>query len=169
MGAVVTSIGGWKDWKVGRGVVKVIGLGYTTAGRLRSVFVIAVNNGGRLDAFTRATGLATSLGLLTSTATTSCLLCTNWLGWVDLIATHLICPLLALINPLHFCLLTIRLAFVAGFRNIVTAVAPRMVGDTVCRALEHLGPLWPHCNTLRWIFQVAIKRHEHGGNAETAG
>ena len=133
--------------------MKVVALGYTMAGRLCSVFIIAVDNGGRLDMFMRVTELATSPSLLTSMVMTSCLLCTNWLGWADLMATHLICPLLALINLLHLCLLTIHLAFIAGFQNIftvvglLTMVAPWMVGDSVCRALKHLGPLWPCCNT----------------------
>jgi len=53
------------------------------------------------------------------------------------------------LNPLLLCLLIVHLAFIARFRNMVTAiglltvVAPGMVGDILCRTLQELGPFWP--------------------------
>ena len=73
--------------------MKVVGLRDTATNRLRSVFVITVDNGGRLDLLARAMGLATSLSLRTSTAVTSPLW-SNRLGWAGVMATHLMCPLL---------------------------------------------------------------------------
>jgi len=99
MGAMVTSVHRGKDREVGRGIVKVVGLCDTTTNRLCSVFVVAVDNGGQLDLLARATGLATSPSLHTSTAATSSLW-SNRLGWAGIMATHLMCPLLPLLNPL---------------------------------------------------------------------
>jgi len=133
--------------------VKVIGLRDTTTNRLHGVFVVAVNNGGRLDPLARAMGLATSPSLRTSTAATSPLW-SNRLGWAGVMATHLMCPLLPLLDPLLLdtlllCLLIVHLAFIARFRNTVTtiglltAVAPGMVRDVLCRTLQELGPFLP--------------------------
>jgi len=133
--------------------VKVVGLRDTATNRLRSVFVITVDNGGRLDLLARAMGLATSLSLRTSTAVTSPLW-SNRLGWAGVMATHLMCPLLPLLDPLLLdplllCLLIVHLAFIAPFGNTVTAiglltvVAPGMVRDVLCRTLQELGPFWP--------------------------
>jgi len=156
---VVTSIHRGKDGEVRRGIVKVVGLRDTATNRLGGVFVVAVDNGGRLDPLARATGLAASPSLCTSTATTSPLLWSYWLRWASVIATHLMCRLLPLIHPLLLhpllrCLLTVHLAFIAWFGNLVTAigilttVAPGMVGDVLCRTLQELGPLWPRGNSL---------------------
>ena len=106
-----------------------------------------------LDPLARETGLATSLSLHTSTAATSPLW-SNRLGWAGVMATHLMCLLLPLLNPLLLdplllCLLIVHLAFIARFGNMVTAiglltvVAPGMVRDVLCRTLQELGPFWP--------------------------
>jgi len=139
--------------------VKVVGLCDTVTNRLGGVFVVAVDNGGRLDPLARATGLAASLSLCMSTATTSPLLWSYWLRWASVMATHLMCRLLPLIHPLLLhpllrCLLTVHLAFITWFGNLVTAigvltvVAPGMVGDVLCRELQELGPFWPRGNSL---------------------
>ena len=134
--------------------MKVVGLRDTVTNRLGGVFVIAVNNGGQLDLLARAMGLAVSPSLCMSTAMTSPLLWSYWLRWASIIATHLMCRLLPLIHPLLHCLLTVHLAFIAWFRNpvtaigVLTAVAPGMVGDVLCRTLQELGPLWPRGNSL---------------------
>jgi len=133
--------------------VKVVGLRDTTTDRLCGVFVVAVDNGGQLDPLARATGLAMSPSLRTSTTATSPLW-SNRLGWAGIMATHLMCPLLPLLDPLLLdplllCLLIVHLAFIARFGNTVTAiglltaVAPGMVGDILCRTLQELGPFWP--------------------------
>ena len=128
--------------------MKVIGLCDTATNRLRGVFVVTIDNGGQLDPLVRATGLATSPSLRTSTAATSPLW-SNRLGWAGVMATHFMCPLLPLLDPLLLYLLIVHLAFIARFGNTVTAiglltaVAPGMVGDILCRTLQELGPFWP--------------------------
>ena len=128
--------------------MKVVGLRDTATNRLRGVFVVAVDNGGRLDPLARATGLAMSPSLRMSTVATSPFW-SNRLGWAGVMATHLMCPLLPLLDPLLLYLLIVHLAFIARFGNtvtaigLVTAVAPGMVGDILCRTLQELGPFWP--------------------------
>ena len=120
--------------------------------------------------FPRSMGLATSPGLPLSTPPTMASpLLTYWLGWADLIGTHLICPALPLVHLRHPFLLSLHLRILSGRGNILTMGTPRMVNHTLWRALQESQPFWPPGDTCCWILEVAVKGHEHWRDTQSAG
>ena len=131
---LVTSVDHGKDGVVGWGVEKVVRFGWRRLGGGGKFIILAFNNGGQLDAFARLTGLATSPWLPTRMA--SPLISTNRRRLANAMATHLICPSLPLVHLCHHFLLTVHLRFFSWVGNVITMGAPRVVGHTLCRALQ---------------------------------